>query len=106
MIVQRSAWRESPLRVRFLHPFKVRQCGGGGGRAELEDTPHDSAESSVEGIFLFGVRPLHPFKVRQCGGGAELEDTPHDSAESSVEGIFLSGVCSLHPFKMRTVQYI
>ncbi len=72
---------------------------------EPEDTPHDSAESSVEGIFLSGVRSLHPFKVRQCGGGAELEDTPHDSAESKVKGIFLSGVRSLHPFKVRTGHY-
>jgi hypothetical protein len=59
---------------------------GGGAGAELEDTPHDSAESSVEGIFLSGVRSLHPFKVRQCGVGQRPWTGPMMGS-------------SLHPFK-------
>ena len=30
------------------------------------DTPTDSRESSVEGIYLSGVRSHHPFKVVEC----------------------------------------
>ncbi len=68
MTAQRASWKEIFLSgVRSLHPFKVRQCGGGGG-AELEDTPHDSAEISVEGISSPG--PLSPsFQGEAVWGG-------------------------------------
>jgi hypothetical protein len=79
----------------------VSQCGdgGGGGGAELEDTPHDSAESSVEGIFLSGVRSLHPFKMRQCEGGGQSLRTRPMIAQRAAWREF-SGVRFLHSFKV------
>jgi hypothetical protein len=59
--LRRTEWSTGFLRLERLRRREEEERGGGGG--EAEDTPHDSAESSVEGIFLSGVRPLHPFKV-------------------------------------------
>ena len=48
-------------------------------------TPADSRESSVEGIYLSGVRSHHPFKVVECDNRSVASD--NKSHRSSVTDV-------------------
>ena len=50
-------------------------------------TPADSRESSVEGIYLSGVRSHHPFKVVECDNRSVASDNKSHSHRSSVTDV-------------------
>ena len=78
------------------------EAGGGEDRPGQESplnvtstTPADSRESSVEGIYLSGVRSHHPFKVVECDSRSVQSDSKsHRSSVSDVRQSLVPDIVS------------
>ena len=72
-------------------------------------TPADSRESSVEGIYLSGVKNHHPFKVVECDSWSVASDSKsvrtesHRSSVSDVRGVS-SGVQAVPDIVMSSTE--